>query len=319
MNELSVNRTPELIAAEINGIKQQTRKILLYNSIEIGRRLTEAKTMLPHGEWGTWLEKSVDYKQSTANNLMKIFQEYGADQINLLGESNSQALGNLNYTQAIALLGIPTDEREEFVKENDIDNMSTRELQKAIKERNEALNKIKEIEKASDEKENEVVKLQEEKNKVEESLKKEKEKSKEKIKAIEQKLEEAKKQLVTAESAGNAEEVQKLQATVNEMQSDLDSSAQRIDELEKQLKEKAIEATATEIIEKVPEEIKKELEELRQKTKNSNATKFKVYFDTLVNNFNGLLEALEEISDITVKEKYKSAVHGLIEKMGERL
>ena len=55
MSGLMVNRTPEIIAAEINGIKEQTRKMVLYNSIEIGRKLTEAKLLVEHGEWGHWL------------------------------------------------------------------------------------------------------------------------------------------------------------------------------------------------------------------------------------------------------------------------
>ena len=84
-----VNRTPEIIAAEINGIKEQTKKMVLYNSIEIGRKLTEAKLLMDHGEWGKWLENAVDYSKSTANNLMKIFQEYGAEQITLLDNNLS--------------------------------------------------------------------------------------------------------------------------------------------------------------------------------------------------------------------------------------
>ena len=75
---VAISRTPDMIATEINSIKSQTRIMVLCNSIEIGRRLVEAKEMLPHGEWGKWLETSVDYSQSTANNLMRIFEEYGA-------------------------------------------------------------------------------------------------------------------------------------------------------------------------------------------------------------------------------------------------
>jgi hypothetical protein len=61
--------------------------MVLYNSIEIGRKLTEAKSLLDHGEWGEWLENSVEYSKSTANNLMRIFDEYGSDQITLLGDN----------------------------------------------------------------------------------------------------------------------------------------------------------------------------------------------------------------------------------------
>ena len=69
MSDIEIIRTPEIVAAEINSIKEQTQNILLFNSIEIGRRLTEAKNMMEHGQFGKWLAEKVDYSQSTANNL----------------------------------------------------------------------------------------------------------------------------------------------------------------------------------------------------------------------------------------------------------
>ena len=68
-------RTPEIVAAEIRQIADQTRKMVLNSSIEIGKRLCEAKEMVPHGEWAAWLEKNVDFSQSSANNFMKIYTE----------------------------------------------------------------------------------------------------------------------------------------------------------------------------------------------------------------------------------------------------
>ena len=60
------------------------------------RRLVEAKGMVEHGQWGEWLEKSVDYSTRTAQNLMKIFEEYGADQIPLFGDNaKTQAIADL--------------------------------------------------------------------------------------------------------------------------------------------------------------------------------------------------------------------------------
>lgn len=70
---------------------------------------------------------------------MRTFEEYGAPQQSMFGpEANSQALGNLSYTKAVQLLAIPAEEREAFVEENHVEDMSTRELDKAIRERNEA-------------------------------------------------------------------------------------------------------------------------------------------------------------------------------------
>lgn len=55
MSDSITERTPLVIAVEVNTIKHQTEKVLLNNAIEIGRRLKEAKEMLQHGEWLTWL------------------------------------------------------------------------------------------------------------------------------------------------------------------------------------------------------------------------------------------------------------------------
>lgn len=135
MSSIDIVRTPEIVAAEINSIKLQTRNVLLFNSIEIGKRLTEAKEMMEHGQFGKWLAEAVDYSQSTANNLMKIYEQYGADQGALFGDnSKSQTFGNLSYSQAVALLGISAEEREQFIEDNNAAELSIRELKTKIKE-----------------------------------------------------------------------------------------------------------------------------------------------------------------------------------------
>ena len=137
--QLQKVRTLDVVEMEIRVIQEQGQRVLLSMAIETGRRLEEAKAMVGHGQWGGWLKK-MGYSQSTANNLMRVFREYGASQQSLFGgEPNSQALGNLSLTKAIQLLALPDQEaREEFVAEHDVENMSTRDLEKALKERDEA-------------------------------------------------------------------------------------------------------------------------------------------------------------------------------------
>lgn len=318
INSLTVNRTPDLIAAEINSIKDQTRTMLLYNSIEIGRRLIEAKALVPHGEWGTWLENSVDYSQRTANNLMKISQEYGSGQVSLFGEkAKSQALANLNYTQALALLSVPEEERDQFAEENDIANMSSRELQQAIKERDEALKKVETAEQIVVEKSEETRKLQEEKDQLqsdkqvtEQSLKD----TKETVKQLQEKLQKQR------EEAGSEEKVKQLEA-------DLQNALDQVEDLKNQLAEPVtIEAAA---IEKIPEAVEQELEDLRTKNQQLEAKanqskeimRFGVCFDNLVSDFQLLLAALETIKEAEPESHatYRKAVSGLIARMNERL
>jgi len=133
-------KTPDILAAEIRTIKDQTGRMVLNASIEVGRRLTEAKAKLPHGSWGEYLKNEVDYSPSQAQNLMRVFREYGSDQQSLFGgEAKSQTFGNLTYSKALSLLAIPNEEdRERFATENDVEHMSVRELNEAIKAKNEA-------------------------------------------------------------------------------------------------------------------------------------------------------------------------------------
>lgn len=163
MSNALTDRSPQVIAAEINSIKDQTGKMLLYSAIEIGRRLTEAKSVVNHGEWLEWLEwleNSVSYSKSTAENLIRIFKEYGAklpgDQD---GNSNSQTFGNLSYSQAVILLGIPENERETFIVENEASNMSARDLKQAVQERDQALSEKTDLQKALDEQKGAVTKI----------------------------------------------------------------------------------------------------------------------------------------------------------------
>lgn len=148
MGDLTTERTPLLIAAEINTIKHQTGKILLNSAMEIGRRLKEAKDMINYGEWGKWLETKVNYSQKTAENLMRIFDAYGSqltDAANVAASNAApssvaaQPLTNLNYTQALILLGVPEEDRSQFIADLDLENISTRELQKAVQGRNQAI------------------------------------------------------------------------------------------------------------------------------------------------------------------------------------
>jgi len=136
-------RTVEVVTLEIRTLQRQAQQVVLGYAIEIGRRLEEVKAMLPHGRWGDYLKNEVAYSQSTAQNFMRIFREYGASQQSLFGGvANSQALGNLTYTKALQLLAIPdAEDRERFAIENDVEHMSVRELNEALKARDEAQEK----------------------------------------------------------------------------------------------------------------------------------------------------------------------------------
>ncbi len=137
MSDMVECRSGEVIAAEINGIKRQTEKtvrgIMLTGAMEIGCLLIEAKAVVPHGEWGAWLETNVDYSQTTANDLMRLYTEYKDGQVSLEGgPTNEELFGALAPSKALALLALPEQERREFVQTHDTEDMSVRQLRDEI-------------------------------------------------------------------------------------------------------------------------------------------------------------------------------------------
>lgn len=145
MNEMEIKRTPEVIGAEIRSLTTQARSITLWYGIEIGRRLTEAKEMVNHGEWLPFLEQQTEFSQPTASRFMRLYKEYGADQNSLFGaESKYATLNNLSISNALRLLALPEEERESFAAENDLENKSAREVEALIKEKTALEQQLKE-------------------------------------------------------------------------------------------------------------------------------------------------------------------------------
>lgn len=135
MSNIITARDIEMVTGEIKYVQRRAARQLLSDLIEIGRLLVEAKSMVPYGEWGKYLKEKVEYSTSQANNLMRLYNEYGDSQESFFGAlQNSQTFGKLTYTQALALIALPAEERAEFAEKHDVEHMSTRELEKAIRE-----------------------------------------------------------------------------------------------------------------------------------------------------------------------------------------
>lgn len=116
----------DTIVVEINTIKRQVAQTTIAGAIAVGQRLQEAKASVPHGEWGEWLEKNVEFSVRTAENLMAVAREYGG--------KDTTALEGLGLTKAVQLLALPGDERAAFLEGNPVEDMSTRQLKEAIEQ-----------------------------------------------------------------------------------------------------------------------------------------------------------------------------------------
>lgn len=336
-NEIIEIRDGAIIAAEINTIKNRTKREVLTASVEIGQRLTEAKELVKHGDWEQWLHDKVDYSQSTANNLMRIFNEYGDNQIDLLGTSKSQTFANLTYSQAIALFALPADERVEFVKENDVEDMTARQLQEAIKakelaekEKDDALAGKAKV----DSELNGLTKLynlaNDGKDKLEQALKKEqdaKTKADDKIKKLKLDFAAAVKPDVAPPSA---EELEKLRA---EVKADIEADYKKQTE-QLTLEKKTAEDEKAEIEKKYEKKLKQlnlDNESILQRQQAAEkqlalaapeTQKFSVHFENFQRDFQSMEECIKNLADsgnTETADKLRGAMEKIIAGMAEKL
>jgi len=125
-------RNIEVITTEILAAKRTGGEAIL----TIGKGLIEAKAQLPHGEWLPWLKTRVGFPEKAAQRFMLLARKY----------SDPTALSDLGATKALMLLALPDDERDEFIsgphlvdgEEKTVIDMTSRELEQAIRERDEA-------------------------------------------------------------------------------------------------------------------------------------------------------------------------------------
>lgn len=333
------------ITAEIRTIQDSVRRTALSGAIEIGRRLTEAKELLQHGEWGDWLKREFEFSQSTAARLMQLFREYGADQGSLFGaEAKYATLQNISVSNALRLIAIPDEEREEFAAEHDIEHKSAREVEELIRQKKEADARAAAAEKAlADADEGHALALAELDDQLREAkqeatdAKSVAQTASERVKAIAAerdgmaaKLEELRSRPIevavqvdedavkkaAAEAKAKAE--QKAKAKIDKLQKELVEVTQKMDEragntraeLEQLQRESAL--------------LKKQLDEERERARKSaemqdaDVAAFGVHFANVQRDFNDLLVALNKVRAAAPEtgEKLTSAVRALVEKIG---
>ena len=304
-------RDAATIAGEINAIKQEVRDTAIRGTIEIGKRLIEAKSLVPYGQWGKWLEENVDYSERTAQDAMRIAMEYG--------KRETQALAEIqNTTQAVLLLALSSAERDRFVQEHDMKTISTRELEDEIKQ-------------LKAEKEKQQLTIEELMGQLETAPAQQEEKP-DRTAELEQQLAEAQKQLSEAEKRrmnelhAEQEKTKKASAEASKLRTDLAEARKQTEVKEKQLlrtEEELTEARkAVQTVEVVPEAVEKELEMLRRKAASSGAeSEMRAAFENFKAAFDRLVDKLAdaEETDGETALKYRGAFHRAMLTMAERV
>ena len=113
------------LAGEINAITGNARVVLANASIEVGKRLIEAKGLCPQGRFFEWCKTNVDYSMRQVEVLMQIADTYGRGEL-------PEAFRGLGVSHLTALLAAPAEEREGMAQRAQDDGLSVRQLKAEI-------------------------------------------------------------------------------------------------------------------------------------------------------------------------------------------
>lgn len=332
---MAKQRDIQTVTTEIRTLTQQGQRLILEYAIEIGRRLKEAKSMLPHGEWGRWLQEEVEFSQSSANNFMRIFDEYGADQISIFGaEAKSQTLGNLPYSKALKLLALPEEEREEFLKEENVERMSSRELEKAIRERNAARKQAQDAETRLSQAQKDLVDATENVTDLRKKLDDARARAREADNEAQKNEDVLRSELAAAKEAEKQakREAEQAKAALAAGEKNTEIPQEKLDALKRDALKKAEEAykqkkaALTEAVaeaERREREAQERVEALEKKLRltGGNAAKFELLFRQMQEIFAEMRELLWMIEekDRETAERLRTAVKALAEKIGKEI
>ncbi len=285
-------RSIEIVTAEIHTIRDNVARVFMDGVVQIGRRLEEAKQLVPQGEWLSYLDTQLGYKPSTAQNYMRIAREFGDGQVGLSGKTPSDFFGNLGYSQLLPLLGLPEEEREQLAEENDLAGMSSREIQALVKERDEAKAALEREKKDADD-------LGVEARRARKSLAD----AKDKLKAVEREYQEQKEA-----AQANAQTAAELQRKLDELAEKANQPRELTDEERDALRaEVAAEQTAA--LQAAEARAAEALAKL-EKVKNPAAHKVNFLFGELCEYWRRLQAALEDLtqSDEEAADKMRGAI-----------
>lgn len=295
-------RDIEVITEEINFYKRQAGSAIL----EIGKRLVEAKEQLSHGEWLPWLEKKVAFSERSAQQYMRLWKEYG----------KSALSADLSVSKALVLLALPESEREDFAaekhtvngEEKTVSDMTVKELEKAIAERNAAREEAEKAAADIQEAKDAALAAQEELARVRKELEELRSRPVEvAVQTVDASAEQIAAARLEAEKAAAAQ-VEKAKKTLAEAQERLRKAEEQAADADKE-KIAALDAAKS---------YKAEAEAARKKlaaSGNEGLIKFKTLFDQTVENVNRLAELLRQQPE-GEREKLCRAMQALSQQIG---
>ena len=305
-----------MIVAEVRAIEEQVKGVALSGAVAIGKRLLEAKSLVPHGRFGEWLRVNVSYSERRAQDLMRLYETYGRETI-------PESVSALDYSKAVALLSAPEDQREALAERAMEEDMSVRQLQDEVKRLNaekvKAQMTIGDLEGKVEKQREELQRMDDRENTYDAA-----------IKRLQTDVDTLRGSADAANRTAEALRKERDLAKVNADNADRRASdaVSRANDAQRQLTEARgeidkLKARGPERVEVVPEAVQAELERLRaQKPRGEAEVRFRLAFERLGAEFRAVTAILDEVNaeDADKGAKFAQAVakacEGMIQMLG---
>ncbi len=241
--ELEV-RTKEVVVAEIKATINHVQQVAILGSIAIGNNLKELKDLVPHGQWLEYIQDNLHWNERKVQRFIQVSEKYG-DENSAYHRLilNPTLTTDLSFTKALSLLSIDENEVESFIENNDVNDMTVKQLEEKIKE------------------------LKEEKSNLTEQYKKE-------IDDLKEELREAKDNFADTNTAIETlkSEIDELKKENEDLQNEdnTEDNSEALEELEEELKQKLKELDDTI---KQKDKLEQKLSDLEQKQQEAEKTK----------------------------------------------
>lgn len=124
MEDIAARRegNPALLDGLANEARLYSESIAV-SMFQLGRVFTEAKKLVRHGEWTEWVRSNAGMSERSAQQFMQVYARFG----------QMPAIVGVEKSKVFKMLSLPAGSEDDFLRDNDVADMTSREVEEAVR------------------------------------------------------------------------------------------------------------------------------------------------------------------------------------------
>lgn len=125
MSEIAAHAERQL--SQLDELAMQARlyaESATMSMLQLGRVFAEAKPLVRHGEWESWVRSNSGMSERQAQTLMQAYRRFG----------DAAQFQGIEKSKLFKMLALPKGTEERFTEENDLASMTSREVEEAVRQ-----------------------------------------------------------------------------------------------------------------------------------------------------------------------------------------